>query len=208
MARDLNSKCKQCRRIGEKLFLKGERCFSQKCAIIKRNYPPGPHGGKGKRRQSDYGLQLQEKQKAKKQYHLLEKQFKLTFDRAEKQNGDTGENLLKLLEMRLDSVVYRLGFVSSFSQARQLVTHGYFKVNGKKIDIPSYQVKIGDVISIGKGGGKSKFLKAQDKLKKDEVPGWLNLNIKEMSGKVLHSPKFDDIKGNINPHIVVEYYSR
>jgi len=148
MGRNLDAKCKQCRRIGEKLFLKGERCDSPKCAMVKRNYPPGFHGQKGKKRQSDYGLQLAEKQKAKKQYNLLEKQFKLTFSKAQKQTGDAGENLLKLLETRLDNVVFRLGIATSRTQARQFVGHGHIRVNDKKVDIPSFQVKQGDVVRV------------------------------------------------------------
>ena len=149
MGRDLDPKCKQCRRLGEKLMLKGERCFSSRCAMVKRNYPPGFHGVKGsKHRHSDYSLQLAEKQKAKKQYHLLEKQFKLTFEKASKQPDNTGENLLRLLEMRLDNAVYRLGFASSRSQARQLVNHGHIQVNNRKVNIPSCQIKVGDIIKI------------------------------------------------------------
>ncbi|MDD5071369.1 MAG: 30S ribosomal protein S4 [Patescibacteria group bacterium] len=211
MGRNLDAKCKQCRRLGEKLFLKGERCNSPKCAMVKRNYPPGFHGQKGKRRQSDYGMQLAEKQKAKKQYNLLEKQFKLTFLKAKRKSGDAGENLLKSLELRLDNAVYRLGFASSRIQARQLVGHGHLQVNGRKVDIPSYEVKEGDIIKIKERSKKYKFFKElPEKLsrQKESIPSWLNLNIAEMAGKVLHEPKAGDIKANVNAQIIVEYYSK
>ncbi|MFA4941406.1 MAG: 30S ribosomal protein S4 [Patescibacteria group bacterium] len=212
MARNLDAKCKQCRRIGEKLFLKGERCYSPSCAMVKRNYPPGFHGQKGKKRQSDYGMQLAEKQKAKKQYGLMEKQFVLTFEKAKKKTGDAGENLLKLLETRLDNTVYRLGFASSRTQARQFVGHGHFEVNGKKVDIPSYEMKEGDVIKVKEKSKKYKFFKElPEKLLTPgnvNLPSWLNLNAKELSAKVLHQPGLKDINTNINVHIIVEYYSK
>jgi len=208
MARNLDPKCKQCRRAGEKLFLKGERCNSPKCALVKRNYPPGLHGLKGKKRLSDYGLRLQEKQKAKRQYLLLEKQFKLSFDQAHRQIGDTGENLLKILESRLDNVIYRLRLSPSRNQARQLVNHGHFTVNGRKVDIPSSRVKTGDIIAIKKSSQQKLFASAEAKIKTDEIPGWLNFDIKEMSAKVLHSPGAEEIRNNINTQMIVEYYSR
>ena len=212
MGRNLDPKCKQCRRIGEKLMFKGERCSSSKCAMVKRNYPPGFHGQKGqKRRQSDYGMQLAEKQKAKKQYSLLEKQFKLTFLRAKRKPGDASENLLKSLELRLDNAVYRLGFASSRTQARQLVNHGHIEANGRKVNIPSYEVKEGDIIKIRERSKKYKFFKElPEKLarQKDNVPSWLNLDLKEMAGKILHEPKAGDIKTNVNAQIIVEYYSK
>ena len=209
MAKNLDPKCKQCRREGEKLFLKGDRCNSPKCAMVKKNYPPGIHGAKGRRRQSDYSLQLREKQKAKKLYNLLEKQFKITFNKASQQKGDAGENLLKALETRLDNVIYRLSFAFSRSQARQLVNHGHFTVNDKKVNIPSYQVKSGDVIKIRLSSQKNKaFNNLSEKLKKAEVPGWLNLNQKELTGKVLHQPSKDDVEMKINKQMIVEFYSR
>ena len=212
MGRNLDAKCKQCRRIGEKLFLKGERCSSPKCAMVKRNYPPGFHGQKGKKRQSDYGLQLAEKQKAKKQYNLLEKQFKLTFSKAQKQTGDAGENLLKLLETRLDNVVFRLGIATSRTQARQFVGHGHIRVNDKKVDIPSFQVKQGDVIRVKSSSKKYKYfrelLEKLTKTKNTTVPGWLNLEPKELSGKVLHQPSLKDINTNINTQMIIEHYSK
>ena len=209
MAKNLDPKCKQCRREGEKLFLKGDRCSSPKCAMVKKNYPPGIHGAKRRSRQSDYSLQLREKQKAKKLYNLLEKQFKITFNKASQQKGDAGENLLKMLETRLDNIIYRLGFAFSRGQARQLVNHGHFTVNDKKVNIPSYQVKSGDVIKIRLPSQKNKaFNNLSEKLKKVEAPGWLNLNQKELTGKVLHQPSKDDVEMKINTQMIVEFYSR
>lgn len=212
MGRNLNPKCKQCRRIGEKLILKGDRCYLPKCAMVKRNYPPGLHGSKRAKKKSDYALQLIEKQKAKKQYSMLEKQFMLTFKRAEKQKGNTGENLLKLLETRLDSVVYYLKFAQSRNQARQLINHGHFIVNDHKINIPSYQTKTGDIIKIKEQSKKNKILKKiLEKLSKQnkiDIPCWLYLDPKELNGKILHIPSINDIRTNINPQIIVEYYSK
>lgn len=191
------------------MFFKGDRCQSPKCAMVKKNYPPGLHGPKGRKRQTDYGLQLAEKQKAKKQYNLSEKQFRLTFEKARKQLGNTGETLLKLLELRLDNVVYRLGFASSRSQARQLVNHGHFMVNNKRADIPSLKVKSGDMIKVKGKSKNSKSLKnLAETLKKQEVPGWLNLDAKELSGKVLHEPVMKDISINTNVQMIIEFYSR
>ncbi len=212
MGKNLDAKCKQCRRIGEKLFSKGERCNSPKCAMVKKNYPPGFHGPKGRKRQSDYSLQLAEKQKAKKQYNILEKQFKLIFYRAQKQAGDAGENLLKLLEMRLDNTIYRLGFTASRNQARQFINHSHLKVNNKKVNIPSYQVKKGDIIKIRNKSRRYKYfrdLPAKLSLQSGvSVPSWLYLEAKELKGKVLHQPAKDDIQTNINTQMIIEYYSR
>jgi len=209
MAKNLDSKCKLCRREGEKLFLKGDRCYSPKCAMVKKNYPPGIHGVKGRGRQSDYSVQLREKQKAKRLYNLLEKQFKITYIKAAKQKGDAGENLLKLLETRLDNVIYRLGFACSRSQARELVSHGHFFINNKKVNIPSYQVKTGDIISIKVSSKKNKiFNNLVERLKKVDLPSWLNLNNEELIGKVLHLPKKEDIELKVNTQMIVEFYSR
>lgn len=209
MGRNIDNKCKQCRRIGEKLFLKGDRCSTPKCAMVKRNYAPGFHGPKGHKRLSGYGLQLQEKQKAKKYYGLLEKQFRLTYAKASKQQGDAGKNFLKLLEMRLDNVIYRLGWASSRSQARQLVSHGHFTVNARKTDIPSFSVKLGQVIKIKKSSQGNRFFKGLDeKLKKAERPSWLNFDVKDLSAKVLHEPKETDLPQNINVQMIIEYYSK
>lgn len=209
MGRNIDNKCKQCRRIGEKLFLKGDRCFTAKCAMVKRNYAPGFHGPKGHKRLSGYGLQLQEKQKAKKYYGLLEKQFRLTYAKASKKQGDAGKNFLRLLEMRLDNVVYRLGLASSRSQARQLVTHGHFTVNSRKTDIPSFSVKIGQVIKIRKSSlGNRFFRNIEEKVKKADRPSWLNLDVKDLSCKVLHEPKDTDLPQNINVQMIIEFYSK
>lgn len=211
MAKNLNSKCKQCRRAGEKLFLKADRCNTPKCAMIRKNYPPGQQGATGKKgKQSAYGLQLQEKQKAKKQYNLLERQFKLTFEDARKTEGDTGENLLRLLEMRLDNVAHKAGFANSKSQSRQFVNHGHFTINGKKNNIPSTRLKQGDIIEVKARSKKSKiFSQLPQKLSKHVAPGWLNLEPAKLSVKVLHEIKEEDIKNiPINAQIIVEYYSR
>jgi len=209
MGRNIDNKCKQCRRAGEKLFLKGDRCPTPKCALVKRNYAPGFHGPKGRKRLSGYGLQLQEKQKAKKYYGLLEKQFRLTFTKASKKSGDAGKNFLKLLEMRLDNVIYRLGWAASRSQARQLVSHGHFTVNSRKTDIPSFSVKIGQVIKIKKSSQANRFFKNLDeKLKKAERPSWLNFDVNDLSAKVLHEPKETDLPQNINVQMIIEYYSK
>lgn len=209
MAKDLNPKCKQCRRAGEKLFLKGERCQTAKCAIIKRNYAPGFHGPKQRRRLSDYGQQLAEKQKAKRQYNLLEKQFRLTFDTAKAKTGNVGENFLKSLEMRFDNVIYRLGFAKSRSQARQFINHGLFTINDRMVNIPSYMTKTGEEIKIKANKKNAKiFNNLGDSLKKQEVPGWLNLDTKEIKAKVLHQPSMEVIKPNFNIQMIVEYYSR
>lgn len=211
MGKNLDPKCKQCRRAGEKLLLKGERCFSTKCAMVKRNYPPGLHGPKGKKRLTDYGLQLLEKQKAKKYYGLSESQFKLSFDKVQKKGGDVGANFLKFLEMRLDNVVYRAGLAPSRSLARQLVNHGHFKVNDRKVDIPSYQVKIGHKITIKKSSLNNKYFKIlPEKLKNmaSEQKSWLNVDSKELSFKVLHEPRQQDLPMNIKTYMIIEYYSK
>ncbi len=209
MGKILGSKCKLCRREGEKLMLKGDRCNTPKCAMVKRNYPPGVHGPKGRGRQSGYCLQLREKQKAKRIYNIMEKQFRLTFDKAYKQPGDAGENLLKMLETKFDNVIYRLGFASSRAQAREMVNHRHFTINDKGVDIPSYQVKTGDIVKIKKASADKKIFKnMKDKLKKIFVPGWLNLNLDDLSAKILHLPGKDEVELKINTQIIVEFYSK
>lgn len=209
MGRNLDPKCKQCRRVGEKMFLKGERCSGAKCALVKRNYPPGVHGGKGRTRQTEYGLQLQEKQKAMKEYRLLEKQFHLTFLRAHHRAGNVADNFLSMLETRLDNTIYRLNFAPSRDMARQLITHGHVTVNGKKAAIPSFQVSINDIIAIKPGSSRKKvFAKLGETLKKAKMPSWLYLNVGEMSGKVLNQPSAKDLTTNINSQMIVEFYSR
>jgi small subunit ribosomal protein S4 len=209
MGKNLEPKCKQCRRAGEKLMLKGERCNTAKCGMTKRNYPPGVHGNKGRKRLTDYGTLLQEKQKAKKIYNLLEKQFKLTFDMAEKLSGNTGHNLLILLEMRFDNVIYRLGLASSRNQARHLINHGHFTIDDKKVDIPSYRVKKGEIIRVKKSRKDNKYFRnIKEKLKNSQVPGWLHFDNNEMEGKVLHNPTANMLQANIDTQMVVEFYSK
>ena len=210
MGRNLDSKCQQCRRVGEKLFLKGERCNTPKCAMVKRNYPPGFHGPtRGRRKISDYGTQLAEKQKAKKYYNVMEKQFRLTFEKAAKKSGDSGKNFLRLLEMRLDNVIFRLGFAISRTQARQLVNHGHFDVNGVKTDIASFIVKPGQEIAVRLRSRKSPYFKqAAERLKKAELPAWLNLQVADLKAKVLHEPADTDLPTNINVQMIIEYYSK
>ncbi len=211
MGKNLESKCKQCRRIGEKMFLKGERCSSTKCAMVKRNYPPGPHGPKGRKRSSDYGLQLTEKQKAKKLYGLTEDQFRISFAKIQKKGGNVGDNFLSYLEMRLDNVVYRAGLAPSRALARQLVNHGHFQVNDRKVSIPSYQVKIGQIIKIKKSSKANRYFRdLPEKLKNfaGDQKSWLATDVKELSVKVLHEPKQQDLPSNIKTHMIIEFYSK
>lgn len=209
MARNLEPKCKQCRRVGEKLFLKGDRCQSAKCGLTKRNFPPGQHGPKGRGKATEYGLQMREKQMAVKQYRMLEKQFKLTFAKAQKMHGNDGENFVKLLETRLDNAVYRLGLASSRDKARQLVSHGHIMINGKKVNIPSYRVRTGEVIAVREGSKRSKeFNGLAEKLKTVKTPSWLNLEVAKLQGKVLHEPTAADLNVNFNLQMIVEFYSR
>jgi len=210
MGRNLDPKCKQCRRIGDKLFLKGDKCFSTKCPLVKRGYPPGDHGPKGQRRLSEYGQQLKEKQKAKKTYRLLEKQFNNYYKKAVNIKGDTGENLLFLLEFRLDNVVYRLGLTRSRDEARQLIKHRHITVNKKKIDIPSYQAKLNDIIGIKpKSLGNKSIQESLKSLKTKELPEWLAItNKKEFEAKIINKPDLEMLKKTINASLIVEYYSK
>lgn len=212
MGRNLDPKCKQCRRVGEKLFLKGERCFSSKCAMVKRNYPPGHHGSaRGSQRLSEFGQQLKEKQKVLKSYRLLEKQFKNYFVKAKKmKEGTTGDNLLKLLESRLDNVIYKLGIVKSRDRARQIVGHGHIQINGRKVDIPSYQIKINDKISVKASLlSKKSYQELIKKISKKDLPSWLSYtNEKELKVKVLSVPAKDDLPDGFDMAAVVEFYSR
>lgn len=208
MARDMSPQCKQCRREGEKLLLKGERCLTDKCALERRGYPPGEHGRGRRRKQSEYLLQLREKQKARRYYGVLEKQFRTYYELAARQSGITGENLLRLLEIRLDNVVYRLGFGASRRQARQLVRHGHFTVNGRKVNIPSYRVKPDDVIVavIDKEGLRAVIQDATDLTA--SVPAWLQADHDNMVGKVLRLPERADIDIPIQESLIVELYSK
>ena len=208
MGKNLEPQCKQCRRAGEKLFLKGDRCMTAKCGIVKRNTIPGFHGPKGRKRQSDFGLQLAEKQKAKKFYNLLEKQFRLTFVKAQKKTGDAGKNFLRLLETRLDNTVYRLGLATSRYESRQIVSHGHITVNDKKVDIASYIVKTGDVVSIRKQSVTNRYFKKILERKNVERPSWLNWDVTSKSGKVLHDPVDTDLPANLNVQVIIEFYSK
>ncbi|MBI3626942.1 30S ribosomal protein S4 [Candidatus Uhrbacteria bacterium] len=207
--RILMPKCRQCRAAGEKLFLKGDRCFTAKCAITRRNYRPGVHGPSGTPRLSEFGEQLKAKQKAKRIYGLMERQFSNYYKKALKQTGDTGEILTGYLETRLDNVVYRLGWAKSRSQARQVVSHGHITVNGHKVNISSYQVRIGEVIGIDQ---KSKeiplFKNLTANLEKWEMPAWLTMDKTKLEGKILSLPSSDDLKGKIDAKMIVEFYSR
>jgi len=207
MARDLGPKCKKCRREGKKLFIKGERCFGVKCAMIKRPYAPGQHGQARKMGLSEYGIQLREKQKVKRIYGVLERQFRKYYEMASRVHGNTGVFLSTLLERRLDSVVYRLGFASSRNQARQLVNHGHLLLNGKKVDIPSFLVKEGDVISFKKNQGNY-FEDLKNILKNHQTPSWLSLDIQKVQGKVVSNPVLSEIDTGTDIHLIVEYYSK
>lgn len=208
MARYTGAVCRLCRREGQKLFLKGERCYTDKCGIERRKYAPGMHG-QSRKKLSEYGVQLREKQKARRYYGVLESQFAKYFEMANKQKGITGENLLSILESRLDNVVYRLGFGLSRPEARQLVTHGHFTVNGKKVNIASYLTSPGDVIAICEKSRSSEKIK--DVLEKTEsrnIPKWLDLDRNTLSGKVLAHAQRDDIDLEIAEHLIVELYSK
>lgn len=207
MARYTEAVCRLCRRENQKLFLKGDRCYSAKCPIVKRGTAPGQHA-KGRRKVSEYGLQLREKQKAKRTYGLLEKQFRGYFKKAENMDGVVGENMLQLLERRLDNVVYRLGFADSRAQSRQIVNHGHITVNGKKVNIPSFIVKAGDVIAIAEGSTSIEKFKALREGTAKAIPAWIELNSAELSGKVVELPKREDIDLSIEEHLIVELYSR
>jgi len=206
MARYTDASCRLCRRESQKLFLKGERCYSIKCSLEKRNYAPGQHG-LARKKVSDYGLQLREKQKAKRFYGLLETQFRNTFDKAVKKKGITGENLLIMLETRMDNVVFRMGFASSRKEARQLVTHGHFQVNGKKLDIPSAEVKPGSVVSVKRKSQNSPKFK-EIKEMSISVPAWITVNVDKLEGTVLSYPRREDIDTPIAEHLIVELYSK
>lgn len=206
MARYIGASCRLCRREGQKLFLKGDRCYSPKCAIDKRNYAPGQHG-QSRKKISEYGLQLREKQKAKRFYGVLETQFRNYFDKATKKKGMAGENLLIMLETRLDNAVFRMGFASSRKEARQLVRHGHFTVNGTKQNIPSFAVKAGDVIKVKeKSTASPKFKEIRDM--SISVPSWITVDVDKLEGKVVTLPRREDIDTPIAEHLIVELYSK
>jgi small subunit ribosomal protein S4 len=206
MARDSSPQCKQCRREGQKLFLKGERCLTDKCAVERRNYPPGDHG-RGRQKQSEYRVQLREKQKARRYYGVLEKQFRGYYSKASRQPGVTGENLLRLLETRLDNVLVRLGFAASRRQARQLVLHGHWTVNGRRVNIPSYQVRPDDVIAVKAGSGADNVIREATDLT-SAVPAWLQADHDGLTAKVLRLPEREEIAAPVQEQLIVELYSK
>jgi small subunit ribosomal protein S4 len=206
MARDRSPQCKQCRREGIKLFLKGERCLTDKCAVERRAYPPGDHG-RGRQKQSEYRLQLREKQKAKRYYGVLEKQFATYYDKASRQTGVTGENLLRLLEQRLDNVLVRLGFAASRRQARQLVLHGHWTVNGRRVDVPSYQVRSNDLITFKTGAKGEQVVRDATDLTA-AVPAWLQADHDGLTAKVLRLPEREEIDTPVQEQLIVELYSK
>lgn len=206
MARYTGAHCRICRREGMKLFLKGDRCYTDKCAFARRGYAPGQHG-QSKKKLSNYGVQLREKQKAKRIYELLEGQFRRYFEKADRMKGMTGENLLRLLETRLDNVVFRLGYGASRREARQLVNHGHFLVNGKKVDIPSYGVSAGDVITVSEKSRASERFKMFAENPK-ALPNWLQGNIENFEAKIVAEPNRADIDVPVNETLIVELYSK
>jgi small subunit ribosomal protein S4 len=206
MARDASPQCKQCRREGQKLFLKGERCLTDKCGVERRSYPPGDHG-RGRQKQSEYRVQLREKQKARRYYGVLEKQFRNYYDKATRQPGITGENLLRMLETRLDNVIVRLGFAVSRRQARQLIRHGHWTVNGRRVDIPSYQVRDNDVITVAPSSPAKQLIADSTELT-GQVPAWLQADHEGLSAKVLRRPDRREIAAPVQEQLIVELYSK
>lgn len=208
MARYTDPVCRLCRREGMKLFLKGDRCFKDKCSIERRNYAPGQHGRR-RTKVLGYGVQLREKQKVKRIYGVLERQFRLYFKEAARRKGVTGEELLRQLEMRLDNVVYSLGFAASRAQGRQLVRHGHIEVNGRKVNIPSYQVRKGETIQVREGSRKNdQVRRAVETAAGRGVPPWLELNAEEFRGTVLDAPKREDVRLPVQEQLIVELYSK
>jgi small subunit ribosomal protein S4 len=208
MARYTDSVCKLCRRERQKLFLKGQKCFSEKCPIEEKNYPPGQHGLSRRAKVSEYGVQLREKQKIKRSYGLLETQFRNYFEKANKQKGRTGENLIKLLERRLDNVVFRLGFASSRKQARQLITHRHIMINNSLVTIPAYLLKAGDIIQVKEKSKKLDAIHNSLKRVKDNTYGWLTVDKATLSGTFVQVPERADVPLNANEQLVVELYSK
>ena len=209
MAKYTGPSCRQCRREGVKMFLKGDRCYSEKCAITRRGKVPGQHGGARRGMMKDYGLQLREKQKAKRYYGVLEKQFRNYYVKANAAEGMTGENLLKLIERRLDNTVYRMGIAESRRDARQLVRHGHFTINGKKADIPSMLVSLNDEIAVvEKSKSMPKFKALAETLANKNAPAWLDVDKEKMSAKVIALPAREDVDFEISEHLIVELYSK
>jgi len=208
LARNTGPRCRQCRRENMKLFLKGERCFTDACSFDRRQYAPGQHG-QGRTKFSSYGEQLREKQKVKRMYGVLEKQFRTYYHKASQKKGVTGENLIKTLESRLDNMVFRLGFSSSRNEGRQLIKHGHFRVNGKKVDVPSYLLKADDVISVRERSRKvERIIEAMGTAKQRGIPSWLELNIEQFEGKVIAVPEREEITTPIKEQLIIELYSK
>ncbi len=208
MARYTGAVCRLCRREGQKLFLKGERCYSDKCSVALRGYAPGQHG-QGRKKSSEYGMQLRAKQTARRFYGVQENQFHHYFEIAERKQGITGDNLLRILESRLDNVVYRVGFASSRAEARQLVGHGHFEVNGKRVDIASYLLKAGDVVSIcEKSRGSEKLKAVLEANSARPVPQWIDINRDQLTAKVIALPTRDQIEAPVDEQLIVEFYSK
>ena len=209
MARYIGPVCRLCRREGMKLFLKGERCYSEKCAIEKRNVPPGQHGRSRKAKMVGYGVQLREKQKVKRTYGVLENQFRRYFEAADRQKGITGELLLQMLERRLDNVIYRLGFTTSRPQARQLVRHGHFTINGRKVDIPSYAVRQGDTVAVRPSSNQNPtIVHAMEEVKGRGIPAWLSFDASAISGRIVSMPTREQINLPVQEQLIVELYSK
>jgi small subunit ribosomal protein S4 len=207
MARYTGPVCRLCRREGQKLFLKGDRCYTDKCSIAKRNFAPGQHG-QSRKKITEYGMQLREKQKVRRFYGISESQMTKYFAMADKMKGITGENLLKILELRLDNVVYRMGFASSRAEARQLVTHGHFLVNGAKVDIPSLLTKVGDVIEVKEKSRNSDKLKELVENHSGNTARWLDVNVEQLKGSIVAEPAREDIDIPVEEHLIVELYSK
>jgi small subunit ribosomal protein S4 len=208
MARYTGALCRICRREGEKLFLKGDRCYTEKCAVERRKYPPGQHG-QGYRKLSDFGVQLREKQKVRKIYGLLEKQFRRYFYEAERRKGITGEVLLQLLERRLDNIVYRMGFAPNRRRARQIISHGHILVNGKEVNLPAYTVKRGDLVSIKESSREMpEITDSISKVEHRGIPSWVEIDSINFTGKVLHIPSRDEIQLPVQEQLIVELYSK
>ncbi|TFZ41843.1 30S ribosomal protein S4 [Soehngenia longivitae] len=207
MSRYTGPSCRLCRREGTKLYLKGDRCYSDKCALNKRNFAPGQHG-KSRKKTTEYGMQLREKQKVRRFYGLTESQMRMYFDKADKMKGITGENLLRLLELRLDNVVYRMGFASSRAEARQLVTHGHFLLNGRKADIPSLITNVGDTIEVKEKSKSSDKFKALMENRAGNTVPWVDVDVEKMRGTIVTQPSREDIDLPVEEHLIVELYSK
>ncbi len=210
MARTTTPKCKQCRREGEKLYLKGEKCLGPKCPVVRRPFAPGQHGPTSRTRPTPYGIQLREKQKAKRLFGMMEKQFRNFFQKAASKQGDTGVFFKQYLELRLDNVVYRLGFAKSRAMSRQMVGHNMFTVNGKFVNIPSYQLRPGDLIAIkANKTAKGVFKDTKERLaKNDKIPGWLSMDAEKLEGKIINRPSATELEQSFDSKLIVEFYSR